>query len=910
MKNIFMRFLSTAIIAIAVLGFVGCTEITGPEGTGTFNAEFSESGPGFVTLNITATQEFEAAYILSTSKRTISNPSIIFASGEKIKVVPNEPLRISGDIQENTEYFLYITAKLNAEAFSDIIEIRFKTGEFEFSNLLTVVDVDYDGYKMNISVPSSVKEGNGKKDKEGTTAIRYSQCDIMMYNLRTKMNGVDDYFNLLYNAGDYTTEDKVLEYSHATNVMNPDLDINGDGVINEEDLTVKWNPISPGEPVVFIAGEYQWMEEPDDLPENVNYSVNGFYYPAGWDPGYYLPMIDSTMYWQKGNSTKSMNIIDADVKKDIDHMWTGAFQRKIFKVKQPEAMDAKVNITVEDIGPVNATVILEPEDGVKMYAYAIMDDAALNQMIDLCDGKEEYLQWAITSYFAAYTFGTSQAATYAEIMLDNFFIDVPANSNIHILTTAMGDEMATTQNFNRLTFQTKEKVKDAPEVVVTALPDETSPFLAAFNIKCTTAKDPTRGPLKKAFYGANYKKDYILEVNGGSSYLTLGQSQKFSETEIQKINSDEGYTIKIPSIDGETTRLVVVGYNDENTPNNLNYRDILECPAVADCTTPYRDYKPYVKSDLYETLAGEWTAKAKLHTGKYHTSKIVLSDGIKAGRDFPTALPDSVYNIYKEVAGYSKEETNGYFDEFKYNAQVYNQNRVEYQNNILMNGWIDKDEYDRLTYRSPWDLFISREYSGVDVKSMFSDFGPKVYIEVSEGDKLSITGDMYYTPPAAYYSIPYYLSGYCPERTSSEGNLIFYDTYTTDSYVPLNFPVELSEDGNTLTIKAITDKKGEVWYPNLVGVDPTFGYMMDELIISDIVLTRGWSGETKTTAETKSCSAPMLSPAHNIDEFGYKSMTRFEKSKESVKIKGKVITGAMVEERLKALSEKLHNEAN
>lgn len=900
MRSLINKFPVIAVIALT-LGFIyGCEEpLTGEEGEPTFSVELKEFGPGYVDLLVNASHQFEAAYSIGTTERNISNPSILFASGKKITIVPNEPLRISADIQENTEYFLYIAAKLNSEKYSEIYEFKFNSGEFEFSNLLTVVGVDYDGFKMNVSVPASVRQGAAKEDKTGTTAIRYTQGDLMMYNY-WKNFGRDDYYHLLYNANDYTTENVVLEYSNETNWRLSDLDINEDGVVDNKDTTIRFNPISPGEPIVFIAGEFEWMEIPEDFPKEESYCVNGFYYPAGWEPGYYLPLLDSLQYWGHTYNTKSMNQIDVNVGSEIDGFWTGAFQKKTFTAKKPDLLEAKVKVEAVDITPVNATVIFTPEEGVAMYAYGIFDDSALNQMIELCDGNEDYLQWAITSVFGAYSFGTGVASGAGEIELDNFFLDVPSNSNIHVLVTAMGNSMATSQNFSRYTFQTKEKTMDAPEVVVTAVEDSTSAFVAAFNIKCTTYDDPTRGPLKEAYYGANYKKDFILEVNKGSSYFALGQSQGFSDAEIKLINSEEGYTIKIPSIDGETTRLVVVGFNEENTPNDVtSYRDILECPAVADCTTPYRDYKPVVKSDLYETLAGDWTATAKLTDGTTHVSKINLSDGIMAGRDYPTALPDSVYTIYKEEADYTEEETEGYFEEFKTNAEIFNKNRVEYQNSLLMSGWMDKDKYDRLTFRSPWELFISREYSGVDVKSMFSDFGPKLYLEVSEGDKLSITGDMYYMPPVAYYSIPYYLAGYCPKRTSAEGNIIFYDKYTTSEYVPLTFDVELSEDGDTLTIKAKVDSDGNIWYPNLVGYDPTQGYIVDALVASEIVLTRGWTESSTNSVTTRSASAPSkLNSAHNVSRFGYKQMTRFGKPVERTKLEGSVMTAEKALERM------------
>ena len=908
MKNLIFKFLAVAMMLS--LGIIsGCGEIPTPGGEdiATFSIKFKEVGTGYVDLEVSSPVDVEAAYRLAkaSDNLSISSPSILFASGRRVSIKANQPLRITDDIQENTDYKLFIAAKLNADSYSDIYVIEFSTPDWEFSNMLTVVGVQPDGYKMQVTVPESVKKGN--------TAIRYNQCDLMMYNLQTKNSGVDDYFTLLYNAGKFLKEDYILEYSESVNWEESEVDVNGDGVVNEEDLTLRWNPISPGEPIVFVAGEFEWMEIPDGFPADQNYNVKGFDYPAGWEAGYYLPCIDSTKYWGHYTKTKSMNLIEVDVNSEIDAFWTGAFERKTFRTQVPEQLNAKVNIEAVDITPADATVVFTPEEGVHQYAYGILDDASYNMMLELCDNNEDYLQWAITSYFSMINFGTGVAAGDAELRLDgDIFYEgkVPANSRIHVLVTAMGNEYGTTQSFNYYTFNTGEKVMGAPIIEVTALEDESSPFLAAFNIKCTTADDPTRGAVKRCFYGANYKKDFILAANGNSSYFDLAQSQPFSKEEVDEINSPEGLTIKIPTIDGETTRLAVVGFNIENTPNDFNYKDILECPAVADLTTEYRPYKPYVASDLYETLKGDWTATALLSDGTQHSNRIRISGSIKEGDHYPSVLPDSVYSIYEELTKYTREEVDGSFELFKDAAAEYNTHRLEEQNCLLMEGWIDKDEYGRLDYYSPWDLFIDREYSGVDEKSMFSDFGPKLYLEVSAGDKLSITSDMLYMPPVTYSSIPYYLAAYNPKRTASEGNVMFYETYTKDEYVPLTFPVELSEDGNTLTIKAIKDTQNNEWYPTLIGMDNTSstGYAMYSVYtVSEITLTRGWDGNETKTVATKAAASNYSKPAGEVPAFEYKSLTRFEKPVKKVVKKGRITTIEMVEERLARLNEAIKN---
>jgi hypothetical protein len=169
---------------------------------------------------------------------------------------------------------------------------------------------------------------------------------------------------------------------------------------------------------------------------------------------------------------------------------------------------------------------------------------------------------------------------------------------------------------------------------------------------------------------------------------------------------------------------------------------------------------------------------------------------------------------------------------------------------------------------------------------------------------------MLYMPPVTYSSIPYYLAAYNPKRTASEGNVMFYETYTKDEYVPLTFPVELSEDGNTLTIKAIKDTQNNEWYPTLIGMDNTSstGYAMYSVYtVSEITLTRGWDGNETKTVATKAAASNYSKPAGEVPAFEYKSLTRFEKPVKKVVKKGRITTIEMVEERLARLNEAIKN---
>ena len=125
-----------------------------------------------------------------------------------------------------------------------------------------------------------------------------------------------------------------------------------------------------------------------------------------------------------------------------------------------------------------------------------------------------------------------------------------------------------------------------------------------------------------------------------------------------------------------------------------------------------------------------------------------------------------------------------------------------------------------------------------DVEEIFYAYGPKLFFQVQEGDKLALLGDatVTYLPPVAgwnYYDV--LLMGYNPVY-ANEG------IYYTGSY-----PVEISEDKNTLVIKGI-EADGEIFYPALGSMGwgwPDFFTKTCE----DIVLTRGAATTRAAQAE-------------------------------------------------------------
>lgn len=948
MKNIFKKILFVALVAVLGGALTGCNR---KEEMKQFSVSFKGFGPGYVSLYATVPTPTTVAYTISEEPIVDLpgmpwNATTLNLTGQKTTFYADgEQQLLDFPIEENKKYYVYLVGLLG-EDFSKMYTYEFETGKFEFTQLATVIAVAPDGYKVHIKVPETVKAS--RHGEPGSRAIRYTQGDLMIYNFYKDSN--DDYFNLLYNAGKYVTEDTVIEYSDKLNWGEAGADVNEDGVVDDNDMSMLWNPIAPGEPIVFIAGEFEWMAEPEEFKkggefEEYSYTRDRFAFPGGWEDGYYYPCLDAKKYWayygididklpeeETEPATKGAGVVsDVDVSTAVDAYWTGAFQKKIFRSRVPAELDAEFRVEVSDLRSVDATVTIYPEGEIYRYLFTVLDDGAYAQLLELLNGRTDYVQWAVTSYFAMYNFGQIQVvaetgttmAPPIEFALTDFFYDVPSDTKYHVLITGMSGDIGSPQCFTHYTFSTPSKTKTrGPHIVVTPLDGKdgnenlSTPYSAAFNIKCTSTAD---NKVVKCYYGANYKTEWVYNVNSGSnSYESLGKTTEFSEEEIEKINSNKGYTMYIPSIDGETTRLVVVGYNDENISNGIDqYEDVTEHSAVADCTTPYAKAEDLSYNELLDKdiLVGDWTLTATVSDGTVAKQKVSIKRKFVEGKDYPSAaeIPADVLKIYQNTTKWTDSEIQGYYEEFKKIASIYNKDRLRNQNKLLLEGWLD-DSNGSLTYLNPWDLFKHEKISTVDVASMFARFGPKIYIHVNKDmngkDSLSVTANKMFVSPVADWSVPFYMAGVRSDLT--ENNTVFQYSDNDGNYAgALKFPVEMSETRDTIIIKPLT-AEGALWYPNVIGISTGVGgstsYVIEKTIVSEVVLTKGWNEEEvtePTPVVTKSAPrAVRISPIGDVDFVKYSEMSDFKGVVAPIRMKGEVMTLEKVQENFEKFREK------
>lgn len=715
----------------------------------------------------------------------------------------------------------------------------------ETSGISTILETRYDGYDMHIAVPQSVKDAGN--------VIRWTQSSLMAYNYNA--NYFNEFEHLLYNASKWTAEDITLEYSDEDNRYQTGYDDDGDGYLDWE---YKYDPIVPGEPVVFFLGEFAQVDETYQGSDSDIWSAI-----ISWGSGYYLPLLDEN--WLNVKGPKNYVSLDGmTISRPMDDAWYGAFERQFFRVKEPSVLDGGVDVDLIEASPTNLVLEVTPDDNVYQYVMLILDDATYDLFMSLISDREEFKQWAITSYFSFYNFGSqSLAGAYYINAKDSFVYGCQADSDYHVLITAMGDSEGTSQSFQECTFRTTSKVLPAPVIEVT--PVGSTAYDVSFNIKCTSAQDGN--PVEEAYYASDYVREWVYATNGGASYYDLvNGNYMFSYEELSYINSEEGYTITIPSLDGETTRIAVLGYNSENTPNDLNYHpsDILNCPAVADQTALWLEKKTPVGADLLEKLYGDWTATVVLENneGRYNTtSTIKISADVC---DYPSTLPTEVYSLY-ESFGYSRREVDEMWDEFTSFADIITEKRLVNQNRLLCTGWIEGNKNEYLDTRSPYDLFIADDYSGYDVETMFYDFGPKWYIEAVLDTN---TGNVSLVMPFSFSKLPP-ASNWCGDYHIAAIEHENYTCITEGNLVSVGFPVEYNEENDIIRIKPML-YEGRQFYPTMIDFDNFGNLKIEDVIVSEIVLTRGASDSTKATRSVRKPSGDVPAKVNSH----YKPRTR------------------------------------
>ena len=880
MKNLLKLLVVTALCAFSCV-FTGCQEkLKGNE----FSLSVKEAGADFITLAVTASKPMEIAYKVTTKAQLVT-PAVLFKTGEVIEVADGDVIELREGIQQDTHYYIYAVARFDETTYSERISLEATTTKYEFNELITIVETYLDGYKAHITVPQETKDRNH--------AIRAGSMPLSWYYLMTSSKGQTtvDVQAIASNGNPYEGH----MFTDSTIVLNDKnvilLDEKGNPVLDENNEQIDiHDPIVPGEPTILIAGETYY-----GTPEEFNYVV-----------GYTAPTMDS---W-------SVPYFDPEKRE-----WLGAFQKKEFFTKEPTLCDATVEIDIpeDEITVTDAMIYFEMSDDAYSYFYIVLDNSTYNQILSTyLNGNEDWYRWFLTSYIGFYEWGIFPETENIAVNAASSFVEpLTGGETYHVLVTVFGDEDGATQRFIHKTFKAKDKTKVAPVIEVTAI-ESSDPYTATFNIKAGADSKGNVQPIMGAYWVCNYARDFELMFNADYTYATLLKNMgwTFSSEEIAQVNSPEGLTVTFPTLDGEVTRFAAYGCNDEYT---FNVIDEEHTAGWADCKSPLAESVAPVSSELFTLLEGDWTASAKLRAMQQepdgsiltyhvdHKSKINIS---ASAPELPATLDESVYGLYAgtpEKPGKSKEDVDNMFEELKELSDLFTESRLVGQNRLLCSGFMDFDPaapqlgVNRLEFRSPYDLFVATDYSSVDVSQLIYDFGPKWFLQIQEDGSVIVPFHSMMLPPMSNWP------GYAFYTGGVADGMAFYDS--NESYP--GFPVEISDDLNTITIKPIVLNDGATdyyYYMNAIGVSQQGGLEIISTVITDIVLKRGWT-ETAAASSKVACSAPANSvTAINMDgsyvnelpkAVVCKSMTEFkaqELPSYTRKEKANVVTKEMVDE--------------
>lgn len=867
----FSKVFSIALLAVMSLGLYSCVD-PNPVDDGTtdplLEVKVNSTTQTTAELAISARNIKEIAYVLSDGQADMTMPAVVFATGTEVD--PAAQTVMIEDLEANKTYYAYFAAKVEDDYYKDILEVEFTTVDYEFDKMLTLVDTELMGYKVRITVPDEVRNEPEKY------AIRYnfgSVLDVMMAKYEMGRSWA---VNLMENGhGCMGWQETVRDTTVYINPYNENR-LNEDGSTyldpdNGEPLTLHL-PIAPDEPYIFTAGQYRYGH----LDEQ------GWGWSYGSDEkdwGYYIPMWDEAGWVAEtgGFTQKSMltfdpatGLIDTGEEKywaDNSFGKNGTIQVLYFKTQEPEELETEFEVIVEDVSPVDAKVSFLTDDNVYCYSYMICDDATYKMLLgDLLYGQEDWLRWFVCSFYAMQNLYVPTLQGNATVSARDFSGVALASENLyHILVTVTGDQNGSKQKFIHKTFETTEKVMDAPVIEVTAVEDNQNEYFAKFNIKAPN-KDVIR-----AYYASDYKREFMFEANQEVKYASLCQNS-FTEEELQAINSDEGLEVQFDATDGQIMRLAVLGYNAEETPNDLYSpeKSGKDCPAVADCRTKLLDMVPRVDSPLFSQLEGEWTATAQVLVKEFDsnndiqvyrkksTAKVEIVNTI----DTP-ALTQDVYDFYQEH-GYDRNATDALYDDFKREANLFNNYRLTYRNRLLCLGWFDEDPIypnaSRLALADPFSLFVHPEYSSIDNAQIFYDFGPKWYLEIDADGNVTLPFDQWETPPMSFWQrTVFFMSAYnydqnhgyksevVSEREGAEGEVI----------MPAEFPIEIVNEDKFI-IKAVMapvhdEADAELYphYPNAIAGWGASDAQILRPIVSEITFTRGWKSSAATTPSAR-----------------------------------------------------------
>ena len=902
---------------------------------------------------------------------TAPSASLIFRSGTKIDGNPSV-IKLTGNdgLNRGKKFIVYITAAIsdsefynNGQVFSKEFETPDNYADEDVVVLSTTVSSEDISARVFVTLPEKVKQEKRR--------VRWGLGNYAILALRGNppMARTLHMCDESYPASLLTDDSElVLDVEHA-------YERNADGSIrytyfagydsktgkpiladvSEDDQKVEdgeatasqyYSPLKPGEPVVLMLSEVYYADcLLGDRENGHRFESCNKKHPTtdwGWGEGWYYYPYDMIKYESETQHQlpdmgvgggASSNQVDTD-KYWLDGAW---YKRVEFRMPEPAKFEGTVTVDVKNLTSDSGEIYFTPDDKTFAYHWAIYPDADYWDLVrTYLRNDASLLQWLTTTeeigpYIAGILTNRSDGSTY-KINLTNqnngeeyFFFEVEAGSRYHILVNAVPSKIVdgrevidpSAQNFQHITFTLPSFTTPQPELVVTPYPS-TEPDKVKFNIKNPNYNS---NPVKKAVYVGNYTREFesymaandltykaLLQANDGLTDRYGNPLYNFRESELAEINSEEGYDIEFAYLRPKSHfTLAVMGWNEEGRPSNPDEEG---SQAVAKAISADEKATDALNMDKLNALKGVWTATATVmdfdyesqqHTAKTKSWKVSIGD-----LEENNTLTENDY-AFLEKYGISREKADtdlAYLNELSknYNASVLAQNRV------LCLGW-DTTGQRETSLATPFNLFLMEDYNTSMTEYLFYDFGPKWFMQTDADGNIFIPVNYNVIQPVTSW-----FSG--AEHYLCLGDYVNglgypYNPLDTNDIKGVSIPVEISEDGNTVTLKAVTIKLEN----EELQLYPTMMYNYNGQLVfhnfyvnSEVVLTKGWNepvAPAPAKASTKKVGA--IQKVANIRNFKAPAKPGIRTKFAPVTKKNKVVVSDVKyrtpEERLKMMDE-------
>lgn len=732
------------------------------------------------------------------------DPVVVYAEAQEngtiVAVTGDTDEALVAGLEGNKTYTVFFIFKVGNEY--KIYSQKINTPKY--SQMVTVIKTDLFSVTLHVEVPEDVYYSLGFISIEDyeTYKMQYGKTDADY----VVANPYGDMRDPRYKGPqNITIENGVNAYA---------------GALNEKDYEDDIYPyaVHPGTGYVIFIGQ---CNEDGTSEGFVNYIDNGGSDDDDWGVlGSKLPNIKE--YTEEKPISENME-------------FTGRYAKTVLFTQAPHKGTGSVMAQIDRATEKSVMITYTPSDDILQYVVALIDDADLEMFLNFVGG-EDGLQISVLNGGDRYdgvqqlTYSLTPGHTYTAYIVGVY------------------NEDATIQTMDKLEgIKTIVSDKPAVEFKVTPLNME-SPYQIGYNIKAPN------GDCAAFKYLLNYTKDWYPELNGMEGenleeniaimVATYGQGINDADV-LSKINSAEGYDMAFSTMDDTESWLVLESYNvDEKTKlfyDGDNYRTT---------SAPLKAEEP-VNSELFSKLQGTWTATMTNAAGTTVTCPVTIASGPEQVATLPEDVKQGLVEYFVKqgkTQAQAEELVLKYFEEYKEGAAYYTQ-KYKNMNCLVATGFAYDDWYAPLA--TSWDLFHSTEYSAYNTDELFRDYGPKMFLKIEKdengADVVSIITTRMLEDGYNYYRYVDPLADWY--RTLV---LCAYNTETPDNYYTSDFPVEVSADMNTVTIKSL-EQDGKIYSPGFATESYGYPNWSFPTTAEGIILTRT-ADKASTVKGTRSIS--------------------------------------------------------